>query len=270
MLPPDINMSFQDFTVDASASSPQAGGAIRFGLLAIKNVGTNIVNVIIEERSRGGPYAGLTNFLERIHHRDLNKKSLESLIKSGAFDSLGIERGQALENIEEILRFNQAAKKSAVSSQNSLFSGAALATSLRMKPAAAADKKSKLLWEKELLGLYLTDHPMNAYMDKVKDIASPIRNVLKMKASDGASDRGPRVRLAGIISGVQQIFTKTGQPMLFVTLEDLSDNMEMLVFSDTLSKYQNLFQENKAILASGRVSWRGDEPKLICDAVKEL
>jgi len=252
-------MSFQDFTAD--------GSAIRFGLLAIKNVGANIVNVIIEERGRGGPYVSLSSFLERIRHRDLNKKSLESLIKAGAFDSLEVERGQALENIEELLRFNQAVKKSAVSSQNSLFSGAALMTSLRMRPAQPADKKSKLLWEKELLGLYLTDHPMNAYRDKIGDQAQPIKNILKMKATD---ERGPRVRLAGIVSGVQQIFTKTGQPMLFVTLEDLSDNIEMLVFSDTLSKYKNLFQENKAILASGRVSWRGDEPKLICDAVKEL
>ena len=259
VLPPDINMSFQDFTAD--------GSAIRFGLLAIKNVGANIVNVIIEERGRGGPYVSLSSFLERIRHRDLNKKSLESLIKAGAFDSLEVERGQALENIEELLRFNQAVKKSAVSSQNSLFSGAALMTSLRMRPAQPADKKSKLLWEKELLGLYLTDHPMNAYRDKIGDQAQPIKNILKMKATD---ERGPRVRLAGIVSGVQQIFTKTGQPMLFVTLEDLSDNIEMLVFSDTLSKYKNLFQENKAILASGRVSWRGDEPKLICDAVKEL
>lgn len=259
VLPPDVNQSLEEFAVD--------GSNIRFGLLAIKNLGANIVKIIIEERMKFGPFASIANFLERIQNRDMNKKSLESLIKAGAFDSLGIERGQALENIDELLRFNQAAKKSAAGAQNNLFGGSLPLTSLRLKPATPADQKTRLLWEKELLGLYLTDHPMKAYAEKLKDKIHPIKSILKLKVSE---ERGPRVKLAGIVSGVKQIFTKTGQPMLFVTLEDLDNSIEMLVFSEALLKYKDAWQENKAILVSGRVSWRGDEPKIICEGALEL
>lgn len=260
VLPPDINLSFQNFTVDAPN--------IRFGLLAIKNIGANIVNFIIEERSHGGIFQDLSDFLNRVHHRDLNKKSLESLIKSGAFDSLGVERGQALDNIEELLKYNQYAKKNGQSNQYGLF-GAANSAVLKMKPGKPVDKSLILSWEKELLGLYLTDHPWNAYLPKVKDKVKPLGEVAKLP-KNGNGNGGPRLRLAGIISGIQKIMTKNGQPMLFVTLEDLNDNLEILVFADTLAKYPLIWQENKAVMVNGRISWRNDEPKLICDEIKEL
>ncbi|MDI6820635.1 MAG: DNA polymerase III subunit alpha [Patescibacteria group bacterium] len=259
VLPPDINLSFQNFNVD--------GPNIRFGLLAIKNIGANIVNFIIEERSRGGPFTDLSNFLSRIHHRDLNKKSLESLIKCGTFDSFKVERGQALDSIEELLKFNQAAKKIAQSNQDNLFGSTAIFASLRLKPSNPTDKTLQLVWEKELLGLYITDHPWNLYLAKVQNYVKPIKEVTKIPQT---SDRGPRLRLAGIITGVQKILTKTGQPMLFVTLEDLNDNLELLVFSETLAKYPLVWQENKAVMVNGRLSWRNNEPKFICDGVKEL
>jgi DNA polymerase-3 subunit alpha len=265
VLPPDINLSYQNFTVDDSN--------IRFGLLAIKNVGANIVNFIIEERTRGGPYTDLANFLSRIHHRDLNKKSLESFIKCGAFDSLGVERGQALESIDELLRFNQAAKKLANGNQHSLFGSKILPTALRLKPGKPAEKNIVLAWEKQLLGLYITDHPFNVYFDKVKDMVKPIKEVMNVASPHNGrrNNNGQRLRIAGIISGIQRIMTKTGQPMLFVTLEDLENNLEVLVFADTLSKNPLIWQENKAIMVDGRLSWKnGDEPKLICEEVKEL
>ncbi|MEK7465225.1 MAG: DNA polymerase III subunit alpha [Patescibacteria group bacterium] len=261
VLPPDINASSENFAVD--------GPNIRFGLLAIKNLGANIAHAIIEDRNHNGPFADLTTFLSRIEHRDLNKKSLEALIKTGAFDSLGVERGQALENIEELIRFNQAAKKIAGSNQTSLFGSSATFATLRMRPATAADKQTLLLWEKELLGLYITDHPFKAYLAKVEGQVKPIKDVMKLPRAT-ESRTGPRLRLAGIISGIQKIMTKKGQPMLFVTLEDLNDNLELLVFSDTLAKNPLAWQENKAIMVSGRLSWRDEEPKLICDEVKEL
>ena len=276
VLPPDINLSFQNFTVDTSTSTSAMssdpmgsvqGGNIRFGLLAVKNIGANIVNFIIEERSRGGAFADLTDFLNRVQHRDLNKKSLESLIKCGAFDSLDVERGESLDNIEELLRFNQNAKKMKSSNQYNLFGSSATFTSLHLRAGKPADKSLKLSWEKELLGLYLTEHPFNAYLAKVQDKVKPIKEVFNLPKNH---ERGPRLRLAGIISGVQRILTKTGQPMLFVTLEDLENNLEVLVFADTLAKNPLVWQENKAIIVNGRLSWRGDEPKLICDEVREL
>jgi DNA polymerase-3 subunit alpha len=268
VLPPDINLSYQNFTVD--------GSNIRFGLLAIKNVGANIVNFIIEERTRNGPFTDLANFLSRIHHRDLNKKSLESFIKCGVFDSLKVERGQALENIDELLKFNQTAKKLANGNQSSLFGTNHMLSSsnLRLRPAKPAEKNTILAWEKELLGLYITDHPFNAYFEKVKDKVKPIKEVINdYKSADKRKNNfngNQRLKLAGIISGIQKIFTKNGQPMLFVKLEDLSDGLEVLVFANTLYKNPVIWQENKAVIINGRLSWKDDEPKLICDEAKEL
>jgi len=98
----------------------------------------------------------------------------------------------------------------------------------------------------------------------------PIKDVVKLPKSGNGNGTGPRLQLAGIISGIQKIITKKGQPMLFVTLEDLSDNLEVLVFSETLLKHPLVWQENKAVMVSGRLSWRDEEPKLICDEVREL
>jgi DNA polymerase III subunit alpha len=259
VLPPDLNTSSRDFAVD--------GPNIRFGLLAVKGLGQTIVDVVIAERGHGGPFTDLGNVLSRIHHRDMNKKSLEALIKAGAFDSMGVERGQALSNIDDLLKFNQAAKKISSLNQDSLFGPVSLTATLRLKPGTPADKKQLLMWEKELLGLYLTDHPLNAYRAQLAD-TKPIKEIVAMPKSEERS--GPRLRLAGIISGVQKIMTKRGDPMLFVTLEDLENNLEVLVFSDTLAKHPLMWEPNKAVMVSGRLSWRDDEPKLICDGVKEL
>jgi len=259
VLPPDINLSDENFAVD--------GENIRFGLLAIKNIGANILNFIIEERAQSGPFTDLTNFLSRIRHRDLNKKSLESLIKCGTFDSLGLERGELLDNIEELLHFNQAAKKISTTNQHNLFGSASAFGSLKLKSGKPADKSMLLTWEKELLGLYLTDHPFNAYLLKVKDKVKPIKEIIALPQNASGTDR---LKLAGIISGVQKILTKNGQPMLFVTIEDLNDNLEVLVFADTLAKNPLIWQENKAVIVNGRLSWRNGEVKVICDEVKEL
>lgn len=260
-LPPDINQSFQDFTAEDKN--------IRFGLLAVKNIGANIVNVIIEERARGGQYEGFANFLSRIHHRDLNKKSLESLIKCGVFDSLGIERGQALQSIEDLLKFNQAAKKRAESNQHSLFGDSSLIlTSLRFKTGVPVEKRVMLGWEKELLGLYLTDHPWNAFKEKAGKTAASINTLLKTQK--GESDRGPFMKTAGIISVVQRIITKKGEPMLFVTIEDLTDSIELLVFNSALEKTPNLWQENTPVLVSGWLTWRNRDVKFICNEAKPI
>jgi DNA polymerase-3 subunit alpha len=258
-MPPDINESFEEFTAE--------GENIRFGLSAIKNVGETIVHIIIEERGRGGQFLSLSDFLSRIQHRDLNKKSLESLIKAGAFDSMGIERGQALQNIDELLHFNQAAKKSAASGQTSLFgSGSAELMSLRLKPGPAAHKRHMLLWEKELLGLYVSDHPFRPYAQRIGGAIPPIKNLL----AEMDHPSNPKVKVAGIISSVQKVFTKKGDPMLFVTLEDLNDKIEMLVFNKTLVRFESILQENKVVLAGGRLSGKEGDAKIICDAVREL
>ena len=197
VLPPDVNQSFQDFAVD----TPN----IRFGLLAVKNVGASIVGVIIEERGKGGPFTDMANLLTRVQHRDLNKKSLESLIKAGAFDSFNLERGQLLANIEELIKFNQATRKSALTNQNSLFGSVSAFSSLRLKPAPPADKKTRAGWEKELLGLYLTDHPMNSHMDEIQNKAKTIKFALSLPKN---GERSLKFRLAGVVSTIQKFITK--------------------------------------------------------------
>ena len=259
VLPPDINKSYTDF-------APENSNNIRFGLLAVKNIGANIVSIIIEERGRGGPFESLPDFLGRINHRDLNKKSLESLIKSGCLDSMGIERQAALSNIEELLKFNSLSKKNKLSSQNSLFNYQPKLAALKINPTEAADAKTKLSWEKELLGLYISDHPLKKYVNQLKENrVQPIKEAV----NSGHRDRS-RLKIAGVVSGVQKIITKRGQPMLFVKIEDLSDNLEVIVFSETFSKNPYLWKENNILMINGQLSLRNGETKVICNEAREL
>ncbi len=265
ILPPDINKSFTNFI-------PEEGNNIRFGLLAIKNVGANIVDAIIQERQIAGPFADFTDFLTRIVHKDLNKKSSESLIKAGAFDSLNIDRGRLLTNIEEILAFSQNIKKgrngNGQNFQNNLFGAdysvpAFLKINDKNNPIS---NKEKLAWEKELLGLYISGHPLDQYLGKINgDNIKTIKKILENKGFNGNGNR-----TIGVISKIKRITTKTGQSILFVEIEDKNDSLEMVVFSDTLAKNPAVWQENKVILASGKLSWRNNEPKFICNQATEL
>ncbi len=284
VLPPDVNSSFQDFTVDSSirsqysqnfgghagqppqSDSGQAG--IRFGLLAIKNLGANIVNAIIEERARGGAYTSLQNFLSRLYHRDMNKKSLESLAKAGALDSFGVERGTLLANIEELIKFNQAAKKISGSNQNSLFGNVSTFGALRLRPVEKTDTATMLGWEKELLGLYLTDHPMSEHLPKLNGKAKTIAFALSVPKQ---GEKSLKFRMAGVVSVMKKIVTKKGQPMLFVTLEDHENNsIELLVFSELLAKKPEVWEENRVVIVDGFLSWKNGDTKYICEGVEAL
>lgn len=261
VLPPDVNKSMSRFVPDENAT--------RFGLLAIKNVGENIVNAIVAERQKGGPFQNFADFLQRVDHKDLNKKSLEALLKSGALDSLNIERNLGLTNIEDIVKFASTLRKNKSNTQSSLFGfSAPSAAALKLKPCAPATAMEKLTWEKELLGLYVSDHPLNQHKEKIAKAGSqPIKNLL-VRNED--LDFIPKTKITGLVSQIKRITTKLGQPMMFAKVEDLSDSVEVLVFSDTLEKTQLVWQENKVVLVSGKMSWRGGEPKFICDNVKEI
>jgi DNA polymerase-3 subunit alpha len=257
ILPPDINKSFAAFTPE--------GADIRFGLLAIKNLGDQIAQSIVEERTRNGPFKSLSDVLLRVTHKDLNKKSLESLTKTGVFDSLGIERNQAMQNIEEILRFNTAMRKNGAG-QPSLFGGSIAPATLKLKEAPPATSQEKLAWEKELLGFYLSDHPLNSLQDEIK--AAKVHSLAEAREVKSESQT---VRVAGLVAKLQRITTKAGQPMLFATLEDLSPQpLEVVVFNNTLSKTESAWKENAVVVVSGRMSRRNGEVKLICENAKPL
>lgn len=254
---PDINKSMGDFAAE--------GKDIRFGLTAIKNVGTNIVQAIIENRQAQGPFENLVSFLTRIQHKDLNKKSLESLIKCGALDSLDTERNMALGNLDEILRFNSMIKREAKSAQVGLFASNFSNQSLKLKDAPAASPQEKLAWEKELLGLYITDHPLNRFKDKIHNAkARPIKEILLNV------NESQYISLAGVVNKIQRVVTKTGKPMLFANIEDFGNSLEVVVFPDTLLKNQTVWKENTPVLILGRMSLRNGEPKMICESATEL
>ncbi|MDP3901454.1 MAG: DNA polymerase III subunit alpha [bacterium] len=258
VLGPDINHS-------SAAFMPEQNN-IRFGLAAIKNVGDNIVEAIIDERQKGGEFQDLVDLLNRVQHKDLNKKSLESLIKSGALDSLGVERNEALSNIDDIIKFGSLVRKENKNSQMGLFGEADLKQSLRLKPAPPASLNDKLTWERELLGLYVSDHPLNVYRDKIKQSGARAIDDLNITPAAMANKQ----LIAGIISRVQRIVTKTGKPMLFAKIEDLTNALEVVVFPETLARNNDVWQENKLVLISGKLSQRDSDVKLICDKVEEL
>ncbi len=258
ILAPDVNMSFVSFTPE--------GDKIRFGLLAIKNVGSEITRIIIEERTRNGPFKSFEDFLGRIQHKDLNKKSLESLVKSGAFDSLGVERKQALENMDEIIKFAGAMRKSGADAANSLFGLQAPALTLKMKPAEPASRGEKLVWEKELIGFFISDHPMNAYKDTLEHYkCRPIAEIAE------TTDEKRTVRTSGLISKMKRITTKSGQPMIFATLEDAAGSaIEVVVFNSVLEKTSQAWADNACVIVDGHMSHRDGETKLLCENAKRI
>lgn len=246
VLPPDVNKSMSRFV-------PEEGN-IRFGLSTIKNVGEKITDAIVEERLKAGPYKSITEFAERTHPYGLNKKVMESLIKSGALDSLSIERATALLNIDLILK----AARGARTASQSLFDGNH-SFEIKLVPAREpASKADKLAWEKELIGLYITDHPLKGYVEK-----NGVNGVKSINETLGEAEN-KSVKICGVISRIQRTQTKNGSPMLFVKVEDLSDNIEILVFSDALGKTPSIWKENNSVVVSGRVSKRNGETKLIC------
>lgn len=257
ILPPDINESLEKFSIVVGKP------AIRFGLLSIKNVGENIVREIIRERLANGPFLSLADFLQRINHKDLNKKSLESLIKAGALDCLG-ERGQLLENLEELLRYNQEAKKMALSPQINLFSREMSFSPLKLKKAEPASEKQKLKWERELIGFYLTGHPVANYQKifknkGVKEIGEISEKLLNKM-----------IRVGGVITDLKKIFTKTGRTMLIANLEDLTGSIEVTVFPETLEKTLTIWQKDNIIIIEGRLSRNQNGLQIICEKAVAL
>ncbi len=259
-LPPDINKGFSTFV-------PEEGN-VRFGLSAIKHVGTNIVSAIVQERERGGAFADLKDFLSRVTDKGLNKKSLESLIKAGAFDSMGYERNQLLSNLDTIISFSKQLKKVS-DSQTNLFGSHTAHVNLVLPDAEPADKDQKLFWEKELLGFYFSDHPLKKYT-KLFEQKGVIPIVSILTKTNLPSSITGTYRVAGVISEIRKIMTKNNQPMAFAKLEDLGDTIEIVVFPGVLEQKTEAWEKNNVVIIQGRLSERDNEPKLICQEVVKL
>jgi len=271
VLPPDINESFSTFTVvydSLEVRQDKQSAKIRFGLSAVKNLGENIIHEIIKERKENGPFKTLEDLLSRVKTKDLNKKSLEAMIKVGVIDSLG-ERNQLIYNIDKLLVFIKNINQEIESKQSSLFGLMASSASihkLNLDPIAPADDKQKLKWEKELLGLYISAHPLQEFKELLQDKITPLNDLAQNKES--YQDKVYRV--AGVVSTVKKIITKKGEQMLFVRLEDMSNTMEVLVFPSILKENPDIWQEEKIVIMNCKLSDKDGESKLICNQVKEL
>ena len=273
VLPPSVNESFGEFAVIPykqgeeparnSASRNDAGGRIRFGLNAVKNVGHLVAAEIVAERKRGGPYTTLEALVERVKTKDLNKKSLEALIKVGALEGFG-ERNQLLESIDVILQYSKNLKTIADTHQNSLFGGMAMTTSnILLSPALVATKKMTLSWEKELLGLYVSDHPVKEYAEYFNKTTTKVSELEKKPDNTN-------VRIGGVITGVRKVLTKNQSVMYFVGLEDLTGRIELLVFGKTAERTGELWIEDEVVVVDARVSNKDGTLKCVAEGLERI
>lgn len=260
VLPPDVNESFKMFAVMGNKT-------IRWALTAVKNVGDDVVAEIIKERKANGPYTSFQNLVSRLPGKSLNRKGIESLIRCGAFDSMA-ERNLLLANMEDLLEAARAARKNVIEGQSSLFVGtpkavaANPAASFSLAPADPADQAQKLEWEKELLGLYVTAHPLEEFKDQLNGITT-LREAGKMS-------EGNPVTVAGILSHVHKITTKKGEPMAFLTIEDLTGSLEAICFPRTYTANLSLIDSKGKVVIVGKISDKDGQTKIIIDEIKEL
>ncbi|MCP4703754.1 MAG: DNA polymerase III subunit alpha, partial [candidate division Zixibacteria bacterium] len=251
VLPPDINSSFKGFTVKDDK--------IRFGLLAVKNVGGGVVDAIVEARLKDGEFKSFSDFVSRVNLKSLNRRAVESLITAGAFDSLPGNRAQKVEIVEKMLEFGQKVQVSA----NSVDLFATDGAKIERKEPEMSDLTDwpimeKLSKEKEVLGIYVSGHPLDRFRSELENFGTAdtekIANVRD----------GREVRFGGIISSLKLMTDKRGNQMAFATIEDFKGSTEVIIFSDCFEKGKDFISPDKIVMVTGRVSTReGEAPKVI-------
>jgi DNA polymerase-3 subunit alpha len=270
VLQPDVNRSKTYFSVE--------NGAIRFGLAAIKNCGENAVNMIIREREKNGEFKGLNDFLKRIDLSCINKRLLESFIYGGAFDCFGANRCQLIKVYENVLERVSADRKKTASGQYSLFEGIIEDTTLSdtYPDVPEFPSKQRLFAEREVLGVYVSGHPLEQYKKIYEDVTFDTSMLAAYNSHDDEEERtngesleGKEVLMAGLLSGIKKIITKAGKEMATARLEDIYGYIELLFFNKSYIKYREFLTDDNIVFVSGKLSAREDEqPKLIVDAVK--
>ncbi|MBQ1376730.1 MAG: DNA polymerase III subunit alpha, partial [Lachnospiraceae bacterium] len=266
LLPPDINEGRGEFSVSE--------GKIRYGLDAIKGIGRSVVNEIVKERNANGPYRSLQDFMERLTGREVNKKTIESFIKAGAFDSLGYTRKQQMFHYPSLLNETEHRKKDSVSGQFSLFDLEGMAEEVQEQFAppypnvGEYDRRELLALEKEVLGIYVSGHPLEEDRDLIDKNVTATSSDFIVNEEEGRArvTDGEKVTVGGMISGKTVKTTRQNQLMAFVTLEDLTGNLEIILFPKDYERYRMFLNEDEKVLVTGRVSI-GDDPagKLVCE-----
>ena len=266
ILPPDINKGEGSFSVDS--------GNIRYGLAAIKSIGKPVIESIIKERKNGGPFSNLKDFIERLSGKEVNKRTIESFIKSGAFDSLGGTRKQFMVVYVQILDQVNRERKYSMTGQLSLFDIVSddqiSEFDIPLPDVGEYEKETKLAFEKEVLGVYLSGHPLEDYEEKWKKNIS--RTTLDFQIDDETGRTkvhdGAKEIVGGMITNKTIKYTKTNKVMAFITLEDLVGSVEVVIFPRDFEKNQMYLNEEAKVFIKGRVSEEDDAPsKLICEQV---
>jgi DNA polymerase-3 subunit alpha len=255
VLPPDINASSVNFSVD--------GPAIRFGLAAVKNVGDAAMQNLEEERAAGGPFTSLMDFCSRIDMRTINKRVIESLIKCGAFDSIGAKRSQLLEVLSQTVDAAAVAQKDKASGQLGLFDDEEIngVSEIKLKDIPEVDRSTMLLWEKEITGFYITGHPLDEYADIINGFTG-IGDILSGKLKDGKT-----VKMGGMVVSAKRIATKKGDTMCFLEVEDFSHSIEVVVFPKVFYSCVNSLEPDSAVMIAGKINYTDDGIKLLADRV---
>ena len=273
VFPPDINHSIGVFSIafsdgDFAPPAPERQAqvlGIRFGLHSIKNLGTSVADSIIEERKRGGSFTSLEQFLERIQDKNLNKKALEALVACGALDDFG-ERGVLLANLDDIISYGRS--RAAVSKdQSSLFAlmgDDANVPALRLKSAEPATKRDKLVWEKELIGLYISGHPLDEYGEMLDRYGTNLA-LLKAELEPGTS-----TTVLGVVDEVHSISTRSGERMAFVRVSDPTDSIEVVVFPKLFQNTRALLAKQGCIQVRGTLSNRNGRLSILAESIREL
>lgn len=264
VLPPDINESFAGFSVVKGTNK------VRFGLQAIKGLGEDVVRIMVAERKANGPFADLSDFVTRVPGKAINRKSLECLIRSGALDRFGDlpagghGRNTLYFNIDTILEHHRQIEQEASSGQFSMFASASAGRgSLSLKAAPPATKRELLAWEKELLGLYVSEHPFQEYSLRLSRILTPISRLHELK-------KEKKVRVGGVITSAKKILTKNNEPMMFCKLEDTTGDTEAVVFPRVLRDNPGLWEEDRVVVVSGRPSEKEGKMNMLVETGFEV
>jgi DNA polymerase-3 subunit alpha len=278
ILPPDINKSGLKFTPETVAAAADRGstektkataangnGAIRYGLAAIKHVGEMAMETAIREREQQGDFTSLEDFCARLDSRVANRKMLESLIKAGAFDFLGRDRSELFNCIDDAVSASAAAQRDRIAGQVSLFDEATAPTGSRKKPATPWSEHQKLSYEKELLGFYVSGHPLDAYAD-----VFAAKNYRSIASLSGLDDRAP-FRIAGAIVEVEKKFTrKEGKPFAVVWIEDRADMLEVVVWNEVYQKVSGALEAGRVVEIKGTLDKRDEVPRAVAQEIKTI
>jgi DNA polymerase-3 subunit alpha len=260
VLPPDVNLSQLDFTV--------VEDKIRFGMAAVKNVGAGAIESIMEARNKEGPFKSLIDFSGRVDLRRVNRRVVESLIKCGAFDSLGVGRARLMAFLADALDVGGQRQKDQAENQFSLFSmaGDSGMTLPEIEPPMVEEwrEREKLSYEKEILGFYITGHPLTRYAESLPDL-----KIIDIQSLSDHEDK-ENVRLAGMVSALKEINSKKGERMAFATVEDLTGSCEVIIFSDIYRKSSALLKEEGPLWIAGGITKDEKGSKVIANEILSL